>query len=144
MEQVSYHIQLPIIKILKKSQIPASLSKILVPHLLHRSIPMNNHCKEMREVLGQHCTSALYINPEYDFGALPSYEHHIIPTPFSFLQDLLSNPYFERPISLLCPPTKPLLPIFRHDHLFPKIVFIISKPLYPFTKQDFVQEDQLP
>ena len=40
-KQISYQIQLPIIKASIKSEIPTSLTKIRIPHFIYRCIPMD-------------------------------------------------------------------------------------------------------
>ena len=88
-------------------------------------------------------------------SAIPAHQtsvQNLILVPFPAMSTILSQhqsvsfkisfqtPYSKRPINLLCLPTKTLLPIFRQDHLLPKIVFITNKSPYPFTKQGFAQK----
>ena len=52
-EQITNHVQLPIIEVPHKNQIPISLARMMIPHLLSCSVSMHGEDKEMIEALGQ-------------------------------------------------------------------------------------------
>ena len=63
LEQIAYHLHLPIIKIPNKSQIPASFSNILVPHFFNWRVSMSCQDVEVREPLGQHYIPTPSVSP---------------------------------------------------------------------------------
>ena len=133
-EQITNHVQLPIIEVPHKNQIPISLARMVVPHLLNRSISMHGKDKKMVETLGQRSISAPTVFPEFDFGALPNQKGQIFLAPFRFFHNLLLDPNSGRPTNLLSPPPIILLPIFHRDHLFPKVIPFTCKPPSPLAQ----------
>ena len=88
-EQITNHVQLPIIEVPHKNQIPISLARMMIPHLLNRSISMHGKDKKMVETLGQRSISAPTVFPEFDFGALPNQKSQIFPAPFRFFLNVV-------------------------------------------------------
>ena len=92
MKQLSYSVQLPIVRVSRESYISTSLAKARIPHLINRGIPLGRQGKQLGKSLGQRLITAPLISPEIDLGPLSHLELYIIPTPIRLLQDFLPNP----------------------------------------------------
>ena len=85
LEQIAYHLHLPIIKIPNKSQISAPFSKILVPHFFNCRVSMSCQDVEVREPLGQHYIPTPSVSPEPNFITFSHFECQVFSAPANFL-----------------------------------------------------------